>query len=65
MFKLDNPFAALGGTCAIGDRSMTISSSPSSSNSLIAWSRASDARRRPSGDNALDSLLLSVLEYSE
>lgn len=49
----------------MGDRSMTISSSPSSSNSLIAWSSASDARFSPSGDSAFDNRLLNVLEYSD
>ena len=58
------PFIKLGGTWVMGDRSTKISSSPSSSNSRIAWSSASDARLSPSGDNALESLLLSVLEYS-
>ena len=59
------PLMVLGGTWATGDRSMTISSSPSSSSSLIAWSSANDALLNPSPDNAFDSRLLSVLEYSD
>lgn len=58
------PCIWVGGTCVMGDRSMTISSSPSSSSSRIAWSSASDALLSPSGERAFESRLLSELEYS-
>ena len=49
----------------IGDLSITISSSPSSSSSLITSSKALDARLNFSPEKALGNLVLTLVVVSE